>query len=186
MGKLRTGLAIWLPIVIATTAVCGLVYVTVQQALRQSANDPQIQMAEDAAEALSEGASAESVVSPNRIDVSRSLAPFTVVFDQDGRVVASSGLLHRQPLNLPTGVLDNVRLHGDSRLTLQPESGVRIASVIVKYDGARPGFVLAGRSMRELESRTAQIRIFVAIAWVVVVGVSLLVISTFCSGTIWQ
>jgi hypothetical protein len=69
---------------------------------------------------------------------------------------------------------------------LQPEFGVRIASVIVKYDGTRPGFVLAGRSMRELESRTAQIRIFVAIAWIVVVGVSLLVISTFCSGSIWQ
>jgi len=186
MGKFRTALAIWLPIVVATTAVCGLVYVTVQQALRQTANDPQIQMAEDAAYALGGGASAESVVSPDRIDVARSLAPFTVVFNDDGQVLASSGLLHRQPLTLPAGVLDNVRLHGDSRLTLQPEFGVRIASVIVKYDGARPGFVLAGRSMRELESRTAQIRIFVAIAWIVVVGVSLLVISTFCSGSIWQ
>jgi hypothetical protein len=186
MGKIRTGLAIWLPIVIATTTVCGLVYVTVQQALRQSANDPQIQMAEDAAQALTEGASAESVVSAGRIDVARSLAPFTVVYDEDGEVVASSGLLHRQPLNLPNGVLDNVRLHGNSRLTLQPESGVRIASVIVKYDGVRPGFVLAGRSMRELESRTAQIRMFVAIAWVIVAGVSLLVISSFCSGSIWQ
>jgi hypothetical protein len=186
MGKIRTGLAIWLPIVVATTAVCGLVYVTVQQALRQSANDPQIQMAEDAADALGGGAAAESVVSPNRVDVARSLAPFTVVYNDDGQVLASSGLLHRQPLKLPVGVLDNVRLHGDSRVTLQPESGVRIASVIVKYDGTRPGFVLAGRSMRELESRTSQIRIFVAIAWIVVVGVSFLIISTFCSGTIWQ
>jgi hypothetical protein len=186
MGRFRTALAIWLPIVIATTAVCGLVYVTVQQALRQSANDPQIQMAEDAAYALGGGAPAESVVSPDRIDVARSLAPFTVVFNDNGQVLASSGLLHRQPLTLPAGVLDNVRLHGDSRLTLQPEFGVRIASVIVKYDGSRPGFVLAGRSMRELEARTAQMRIFVAIAWIVVVGVSLLVISTFCSGSIWQ
>jgi hypothetical protein len=186
MGKYRTALVIWLPIVVATTAVCGLVYVTVQQALRQSANDPQIQMAEDAADALAGGASAESVVPPNRIDVARSLAPFTVVFSEDGQVIATSALLHRQPLKLPTGVLDNVRLHGDSRLTLQPESGVRIASVIVKYDGAHPGFVLAGRSMRELESRTTQIRIFVGIAWIVVVGVSLLVVSTFSSGTIWQ
>ena len=186
MGQIRSALAIWLPIVVATTAVCGLVYVTVQQSLRQSANDPQIQMAEDAADALVAGASAESVVSSNHVDVARSLAPFTVVYNDNGQVIASSGMLHRQPLKLPAGVLDDVRIHGDSRLTLQPESGVRIASVIVKYDGDRPGFVLSGRSMREIESRTSQIRIFVAIAWVVVVGVSFLVISTFCSGTIWQ
>src|SRR4029079_1646521 len=128
----------------------------------------------------------ESVVSPDRVDVARSLAPFTVVFNDDGQVLASSGLLHRQPLTIPDGVLDDVRLRGDSRLTLQPEFGVRIASVIVKYDGARSGFVLAGRSMRELECRTAQIRICVGIAWIVVVVVSLLVISPFCSGTIWQ
>jgi hypothetical protein len=186
MGKSRADLAIWLPIVIVTTAVCGLVYVSVQQALRQSANDPQIQMAEDAADAIVAGASAESVLPPNRIDVARSLAPFTVVFNENGQVVAASGLLHHQPIQVPAGVLDNVRLHGESRLTLQPESGVRIAGIIVKYDGDHSGFVLAGRSMRELESRSAQTRVFVAIAWIVGLGVSLLAVSIFRSGTIWQ
>ena len=39
----------WLPLGVAVTLVCALIYATVQQNYRQSANDPQIQMAEDAA-----------------------------------------------------------------------------------------------------------------------------------------
>jgi hypothetical protein len=186
MHKFRSILAIWLPIVVVTTAICGLVYITVQQSLRQSANDPQIQMAQDAARALSGGTSPELIISPNRIDIARSLAPFTVVFNDYEQVVASSGLLHSQSLQLPEGVLSHVRLHSESRLTLQPEPGVRIASVIVRYDGPKPGFVLAGRSLREVEVREIQIQIFVAIVWFVCLAVSLLVVSIFCSGTIWQ
>ena len=39
----------WLPLAVASTGMCLLVYATVQQNYRQSLNDPQIQMAEDAA-----------------------------------------------------------------------------------------------------------------------------------------
>ena len=35
----------WLPIAASVTALCLLVYATVQQALRSGANDPQIQLA---------------------------------------------------------------------------------------------------------------------------------------------
>ena len=41
----------WLPLAIATAGLCALVYLTEQQSLRMGANDPQIQMAEDAAAA---------------------------------------------------------------------------------------------------------------------------------------
>jgi uncharacterized protein (DUF39 family) len=36
----------WLPPAIITAGVCGLVYLSAQQALRMGANDPQIQMME--------------------------------------------------------------------------------------------------------------------------------------------
>jgi hypothetical protein len=178
--------AIWLPVAVAITIFCGLVYVTVQQSLRQSANDPQIQMAEDAANALEGGAPADSVLPSTRIDVAASLAPFTVVFNDSGNVVASSGLLHGQSLQLPAGVLDNVRQKGQSRLTLQPESAVRIASVIVRFSGAKPGFVLAGRSLRETEVRTTQTRTFVGLAWVAALVVTLVVVFLCSTGTLWQ
>jgi hypothetical protein len=176
MPNLKSALSTWLPVAAATTALCGLVFVSVQQSLRQSANDPQIQMAEEAATALSRGASAESVLPSAQLDIARSLAPFTVVYDSRGTVIGSSGLLHGQSPHLPSGVLDNVRQHGESRLTLQPETGVRLASVITPYAGQTSGFVLAGRSLREVEFRTSQLRIFTLIAWFAALAVSLLII----------
>jgi hypothetical protein len=182
MPHLKLILAAWLPIAVVTTAVCVLVYVSVQQSLRQSANDPQIQMAEDAAGALSGGAVPESVLPASRIEISRSLAPFMVVFNSDGTATASSGLLHGQPLHLPAGVLDNVRLHGETRLTLQPAPDARVASVIVPYTGNARGFVLAGRSLREIEARESQTRVFAGIAWVASLVISLLAVSICSAG----
>ena len=39
---------------------------------------------------------------------------------------------------------------GEDRLTWQPEPGVRSATVVVHYQGAQAGFVMAGRSLREV------------------------------------
>jgi hypothetical protein len=60
--KAKNILRHWLPLAAVTTLLCGLVYLAVQQSLRQGANDPQIQMAEDAAAALVAGSTPESVL----------------------------------------------------------------------------------------------------------------------------
>ena len=145
----------WLPIAAVTTVLCGLVYVAVQQVLRHSANDPQIQMAEDAAGALASGATVETVLPPAKVEIAQSLAPFLAVFNTAGEPLASSGFLHGKPLHLPPGVLKYVREHGEERVTWQPERGVRMASVVVNFEGPKPGYVLAGRSLREVEKREA-------------------------------
>jgi hypothetical protein len=176
MKDFKRVIAVWLPLAAVTTALCGLVFAAVQQSLRQSANDPQIQIAEDAASALARGESPESVLRGFPVDIAGSLAPFTVVYDGLGTAIASSGLLHGQPLHLPDGVLASARLHGESRLTIQPEPSARIAGVIVPYSGSNSGFVLSGRSLREVEARTSQLRIFVVIAWFAALAVSLLIV----------
>jgi len=48
-------LKIWLPLLVVISAFSGLAYASVQQAYRQGADDPQIQMAEDTAYALDHG-----------------------------------------------------------------------------------------------------------------------------------
>ena len=140
----------WLPFAIAIAGLCGLVYGSVQQSLRMGANDPQIQMAEDAANALNAGASLDSLVPTTRVELSTSLAPFIMVFDDSGNVLASTATLHGSVPVYPSGVLDYTRQHGEDRVTWQPENGVRMATVVVRYD---QGFVLAGRSLREVEIR---------------------------------
>ncbi len=91
----------WLPLAIATAGLCGLAYLTVQQSLRMGANDPQIQMAEDAASALNGGASVDSIIPATKVELATSLAPFMIVFDDSGKVLASSATLHGSVPVLP-------------------------------------------------------------------------------------
>ena len=53
----------WLPLAATVTLVCFIVYGTVQQTYRSNANDPQVQMAEDAVSALERGADAKELAS---------------------------------------------------------------------------------------------------------------------------
>ena len=155
--KVRHILRRWLPVAVTIIILCGLVYLAVQQALRQGANDPQIQMAEDTANAISLGSPVESVLPAGQVEMSESLAPFVIIYDETGEPLASSGLLFGEIPRVPSGVFDYVREHGEDRVTWQPEPAVRIAAVVVESKGSRPGFVLAGRSLREVEKRETQV-----------------------------
>ena len=158
----------WLPLAFLATICAGLVYVTVQQDMRQGANDPQIQMAEDAAAALAAGKSPEEVVhSDNLVLIESSLAPFIAVYDDSGKPIISSGFLHGVQPTPPAGVFDTARARPDYRVTWQPEPSVRQAVVLKHYSGPRPGFVLASRSLREVENREEKLTLQVAGTWVV-------------------
>ena len=164
MRKMLAILRVWLPFVVIITAFCALAYGTVQQSLRQGANDPQIQMAEDAAAALDEGAGVDAVVPTQQVEFSRSLAPFLVVYDANAKPVASSGLLNGQMPDYPIGALQAAKQSGENRVTWQPDANVRIASVAVPF---KSGYVVAGRSLREVENREAQTQLMAFGVWVV-------------------
>ena len=150
MNKIKNIFRVWLPIAVMVAAFSSLAYITVQQSQRQAANDPQIQMAEDTAAALQKGTSISSVIPKETVDIASSLAPFIVVYDNDGKPVASSGLLDGQMPDYPNGALVSARGSEENRVTWQPSARVRIASVVVPYNN---GFVVAGRNMREVEKR---------------------------------
>jgi len=176
MDRVPVILKQWLPIAAAATVVCCLVYAAVQQTLRESANDPQIQMAEDAAIAFGSGSAPESpqvLQATAQIDIARSLAPFMIFYDHEGKVITSTASLHGQSPTPPQGVFEHVRQYGEERITWQPEPGVRIASVVIRVSGPRVGFVLAGRSLREVEKREARLMTQAAAALLFALGISL-------------
>ncbi len=178
MRILKATLKIWLVVALLTTAFCALIYTAIQQTLRLGANDPQIQLAEDIANALESGRSTGSLMPSEMVDLKSSLGVFVMRFDDQGKQLLSSGVLDGQRLQLPDGVLEYVRNHGEDRITWQPEPGVRIAAVITRYKGVESGFVLAGRSLREVEHRTSQIGLLCALAWLATLGLALIVIPT--------
>ena len=175
MRKLKAILKIWLPFAVTISAFCALDYATAQQSYRQGANDPQIQMANDAADALMDGQSVEALLPATKVPVEKSLAPFLIFYDNQGQVAGSSVTLDGATPALPAGVLDSTRQMGsENRRTWQPKEGVRIAAVIVSYND---GFVLAGRNLREVEAREAQTSSFAGLTWLAAMAGTLLVIA---------
>jgi hypothetical protein len=65
----------WIPLAALTVLLTGMIYVATQHSYRSGANDPQIQMATDAVNALARGASPQDLVAANKIDIAESLAP---------------------------------------------------------------------------------------------------------------
>jgi len=169
----------WLPLAAVGVVLCGVIYVVAQQGMRIGANDPQIQLAEDGAAAIAAGEAPASVVPTTTVEISQSLAPFVMVFSDSGAVAASSARLHGQAPALPGGLLDYVRQHGEDRVTWQPEGGVRLAAVITRVSGGPGGFVLAARSLLEVEKRIDQAGLLCALGALGIAAGSLAVV-TFC------
>lgn len=174
----------WLPLAFIATIMAGLVYGAVQQSYRQSANDPQIQMAEDAAAAIASGAPAQSVVASTSINIADDLAPYVVVYNSSGAPIAGNGMLNGALPALPQGVFTYVAQEGADRFTWQPEAGVRSAVVVIPVNGGS-GFVMAGRSLREVEIRESMLEATVGAAWIVAVIGSLLLEMIFAFWFRW-
>lgn len=179
--KAKRVLTSWLPLAAAVSVLCLTVYGAVQQSQRAAANDPQIQLAEDAATRLIQGASPQDVVPSQPVDVSNSLAPGLMVLDENNRQLAGSVHLASDTPQvadglapqLPSGVLAYVRGHGEDRFTWQPAGGVRLAAVVTSTGGAHPLYVVAARSLREVERREDHTRDVAAAGWVLALAASL-------------
>ena len=155
----------WIALTLLLTTGALGAYIVMQQVERLGANEPQLQLAEDAAAALARGRSPSAVVGPDTVDVAHSLAPFVLVLDDAGAPLASSGQLDGRAPVPPQGVLAAVRSSGEERVTWAPRPGVRLASVVVRTQGAQGAFVVAARSLRETEQRIATIGRLILAGW---------------------
>jgi hypothetical protein len=146
-----------------TTFIAGTGYFISQQVLRMSANDPQLQLAEDAAQRLNAGEDVARILPDHKVDMAASLAPFVIVYDNAGRPVASSASLDGATPTPPRGVFEFVRSNREESVTWQPRPDVRIASVVTR---TADGFVVAGRNMREVSIREDRVFKLAAMGWV--------------------
>jgi hypothetical protein len=157
-------------ILVIITIIFGTIYITQQQSLRISANSPQIQLAEDTAVSLNNGTNPVSFAD-NRVDMGNSLAPFIVIYSKSGRVVSGNGYLDNKLPTVPIGVLQHSDGKDYSFVTWQPQSNVRIASVSVS---AKNYYVLAGRSLKEVEKQEQSQLEFAVLGWVASIIVTVL------------
>lgn len=160
----------WLPLAVAATVLAGTAYTIAQQVLRQDANDPQVQLAEDAVARLQAGAGAGDVVPAGEVDVASSLSPWVMVYGPDRKLIAGSARLDGMPVEYPTSVFDNAPAGGRrDEVTWKPRAGVRSATVVV---GFRGGWVVAGRSLRLVEERVDALLALALAGWLATLAVT--------------
>jgi hypothetical protein len=180
-GFVRRASAFFVPLAVLATAMCGLAYLETQQALRSGANDPQFQLAEDAVARLNGGATPASVVDTSRtVDLAVSLAPFLIVLNPSGGVLATNATLDvGQPVP-PQGVLDSTAHGSPDVVTWQPRAGVRIASVTIAWNG---GTVVAGRSLRRVEDQESNAELIAGAAWLA--SLAALAVASLLAAWFW-
>lgn len=164
---------IWLPISVAITLICLIIAGVIQQNIRLSGNDPQIQIAEDAAAVLDSGG---AVNLSEKVDVAKSLSPFIIIYDLSGNVVNATAVLNDKTPTVPKGVLTSSKgtnIPGENRVTWQPQKGVRLATVVKKYNN---GYVVVGRNMREIEIRVKEVYFRIFAGWIVTLVLTLVTV----------
>jgi hypothetical protein len=155
------------------TVIFGVIYATVQQSYRTGANDPQIQIAQDINSRLHDGKSVDRFFT-DTISIAQSLSPFVVLYDANGKSIQSSGYLDGKMPELPKGVFDFTKANGEDRITWQPKNGVRMAMVILYSNIGPVGFIAAGRSLQEVETREHNLVTATFIGLIVCMGMILL------------
>ena len=173
------------------TALTGMLYLAVQQNYRQNGNDPQMQLAEDAAAKIEAGTQIDQVIPTTKVDITNSLSPWLAFYNNAGAPLLSQGELNGAPPTFPQGLLDSStwRLpesfigsngHKEVYVTWQASDGTRDALVIVQVHSPNgQGYVVAGRNMREIESRVVKLTFEMSIGWAATIF-SLLVLSFLC------
>jgi len=154
--------ALWVIMMFLVTFTSLLVYLAAQQTIRLGANDIPSQLAMETSIHLQNGQNAKDAIPAEKVDISKSLNGFVMVYDSSKNLVATSGTLDSSNPVYPKGVLDYLDQKTESRITWQPEAGLRFASVAIKYNN---GYIVAARSLNEPERLIGKLGQLIFLAW---------------------
>ena len=103
-------------LIFVITCFAFVVYVTYQQASRMGANEPQRSIVMDIAADLQNGKNLKDYTA-GYIDISNNMAPFVIIYDKYGKVVAGNGYLDNAVPQVPIGVLATSDNHKENSVT---------------------------------------------------------------------
>lgn len=172
MKKIKETFIRKLPLLVAITLLSATFYVGLQQTIRLLANEPQIQIVKDVANVLVNGVDPVSILGDSKTEISITPDPYIIIYDLNGKLIASSATLNGEDPKIPTDVLNYVKIHGEERLTWQPELGLRQAIVAAKYNGSNSGIIVVGRSLEETEKLINTVGFEMLIGWLLTIILS--------------
>lgn len=163
----------WLIFMFFVTFTCSLMYLVAQQSMRLSANEAPEQLAVATKLKLQSGKNPDSMIPADKVNISKSLDSFFMLFDHNKKIMASSGVMGDSNPSFPQSVLNNVSQSHEDRITWQPEPGLRFATVALKFSN---GYIVAAHSLQETENVIGEITTLMFSLWLacLVVSVTLL------------
>ncbi len=166
----------WLPFAATIIVLSGMIYCAAWNNYRSNANDPQVQIAEDVVIAIGQGQPADGLVPAlGTTELGSTLSPFLMVFNATGTIIGSSISVDGKNPELAESVLAVAKTEGQNRTTWEPKVGVRAAVVIMPYkDSTGEGFVVAGRSLREVDARAKMVLMEIVIGTIAGLAVTLI------------
>jgi Na+-translocating ferredoxin:NAD+ oxidoreductase RnfG subunit len=172
LSNFRT-VIIFLLLVALITVIFGTIYATVKQTYRNNANDPQVEVVDQVASLIEQDIPLDAILGgSDQVDMSKSLGLFVMIFDKDKKLISASAQLDGQTPTPPDNTFERAKQDGENRFTWEPKDGVRIAAVLKAVDDK--GYVLAGRSLREVENRQQDLIRIILISWIVAIPLALL------------
>ena len=156
-------------IIIAITFVCLIAYSMGQQIIRQSANLAPFQMANEAKIGLEGSESITQIFGDRLTDFTKSQMPFVIVYNLDKKPVSSTTLTENNIPQIPYGVLDSAKKSGQDRVTWQPQSGLRFATVVIPF---KDGYIVGGQSLTEFDRNVQKLNDLVLAIWAFLIAVS--------------
>lgn len=168
-----------LPTFVTLTTIFLTIAVSGQQVLRMSANDPQVQFAEEVSSAVSGDVAPEAITGQPRGDATKNLGPFLVIYAEDGKPLSSTADIDGNVPVLAKRTLDSIKKAGQKSFTWEPKKGFRTAAVSKYFKGEKSsGFVVVAKSLREVELRTMKLYL-VSLAGYVLTLLSLTILPKF-------
>jgi len=163
----------YLLLIALVTIITLIIYAAVQQTYRTNANDPQIQLAQDMAEKITQGKSVDNILKADTVDIEKSLAPFIALYDASGKPLNSTGSLNGKMPQPPAGIFEVAKKEGQHTITWQPQHGVRMALAVAFTNSTPVQFVVAGRSLKETEARVYALAKMLITGWLVCIALIL-------------
>lgn len=162
-------------VIIFSTIFVSICYAA-RGVLRQQANDPQVEVTDQVANIIRQGAPLDVIVSgAEQVDLANSSALFVMIYDKDKNLVGSSAVLDGQPLALPADALDKAKNFNDYRFDWQVSEYVKVAAIVKAVD--ETGYVVAAKSLAEYDRRADDLSQPLWIGWVISVLLALLLSS---------
>ena len=155
----------WFTVLLILVIGFGTIYASVQQSQRNEANSPQIQFAQDTAASLDKQVRESTL--DGKVDIAKSLKPFTIIYDKKGQPLIGTGYLDSKLPKVPVEILTKSKGKDYNAVTWQPRDGLRIAAVTVS---AKDHYVLSGRSIKEVEKNMAASTQIVLLGAIIAIG----------------